>query len=244
MLFRSNKIIMTKFGLDTLVYTNLMDIIYPEFLKLFKIKQNNPYHILDVGKHTLLGVRNSNKKDLRVKLALFLHDLGKADTRTTDENGIDHFKYHAKFSVTKAQEFLKKYKYDNKTREDVLTLIKYHDIEFIPEKKYVKRMLNNIGQELLVLLCDVKIGDISAQNPDFFKERKNEVLKFRELIDEIIEEESCFQIKDLAVNGYDMIELGLKREEIGHALNKLLEAVIDGLVENNKDDLINYLTKN
>jgi len=239
-----NKIIMTKFGLDTLVYTNLMDIIYPEFLKLFKIKQNNPYHIFDVGKHTLLGVRNSNKKDLRVKLALFLHDLGKADTRTTDENGIDHFKYHAKFSVTKAQKFLKEYKYDNKTTEDVLTLIKYHDIEFIPEKKYVKRMLNNIGQELLALLCDVKIGDISAQNPDFFDQRKSEVLKFLEIIDEIIKEESCFQIKDLAVNGYDMIELGLRREEIGFALNKLLEVVIDGVIENNKEDLINYLIKN
>ena len=105
-------------------------------------------------------------------------------------------------------------------------------------------MLNNIGQELLVLLCDVKIGDISAQNPDFFDQRKSEVLKFLEIIDEIIKEESCFQIKDLAVNGYDMIELGLQREEIGFALNKLLEVVIDGVVENNKEELINYLTKN
>jgi len=232
------------FGLYALIYSGLMEQIYPEFLKLFDIEQNNPYHFLNVGHHTLTAIRNSPNKDLRVKLALFLHDLGKVDTRTTDENGIDHFKYHAKFSVTKAQKFLKEYKYDNKTREDVLTLIKYHDIEFIPEKKYVKRMLNNIGQELLVLLCDVKIGDISAQNPDFFDQRKSEVLKFLEIIDEIIKEESCFQIKDLAVNGYDMIELGLQREEIGFALNKLLEVVIDGVVENNKEELINYLTKN
>lgn len=239
-----NQIIMNKLGLYTLLYSGLIDQIYPEFLRLFDIEQNNPYHCHDVGHHVLRAVESSNKKDLRVELALFLHDMGKLETRTTDENGVDHFKYHAKFSVTKAQEFLKKYKYDNKTREDVLTLIKYHDIEFIPEKKYVKRMLNNIGQELLVLLCDVKIGDISAQNPDFFDQRKSEVLKFLEIIDEIIKEESCFQIKDLAVNGYDMIELGLQREEISFALNKLLEVVIDGVVENNKEDLINYLTKN
>ncbi|HBD92560.1 MAG TPA: polynucleotide adenylyltransferase [Spirochaetia bacterium] len=238
-----NKIIMNDFGLDMLVYSRLMEYIYPEFLKLFSVEQNNPYHIYDVGNHSLMSVLYSGKKDLRVHLALFLHDMGKIETRTIDENGIDHFKYHAKYSVTKAQEFLMKYKYDNKTREDVLTLIKYHDIEFIPEKKYVKRMLNNIGQELLVLLCDVKIGDISAQNPDLFEQRKNEVLKFLEIINEVIEEESCFQIKDLAVNGYDMIELGLQREEIGTALNKLLEVVINEVVENDKEKLKEYLIK-
>lgn len=232
------------FGLYALVYSGLMEQIYPEFLRLFDVEQNNPYHFLNVGHHTLTAIRNSPSKDLRVKLALFLHDTGKAETRTTDENGIDHFYHHAGISVLKANEFLNKYKYDNKTKNDVLALVLFHDIEFIPEKKYVKRMLNNIGQELLILLCDVKIGDLSAQNSDFFEERKNEVLRFKELIDEIIEEQSCFQIKDLAVNGYDMIELGLKREEIGYALNKLLEIVIDGVVENNKEDLINYLTKN
>jgi len=239
-----NQIIMNDFGLDLIFYSRLMKYICPDFLKLFDVEQNNPYHIYDAGNHSLISVLYSGKKDLRVHLALFLHDLGKAETRTSDENGVDHFKHHAKFSVTKAQKFLREYKYDNKTREDVLTLIKYHDIDFIPEKKYVKRMLNNIGQELLVLLCYVKIGDISAQNPDFFDQRMNEVLSFLKIISEIIQEESCFQIKDLAVNGYDMMELGLKREEIGFTLKKLLEIVIDGIVENNKDDLINYLTKN
>ena len=59
----------------------------------------------------------------------------------------------------------------------------------------------------------------------------------------MIEEESCFQIKDLAVNGYDMIELGLQREEIGFALNKLLEVVINEVVENDKEKLKEYLIR-
>lgn len=236
-----DQIIMTDFGLDRLCYYNLMQYIYPDFMKLFKVKQNNPYHSYDVGNHTLLSVAFSGKEDLRIDLALFLHDMGKIETRTTDENGIDHFKNHAKFSASKAQQFLDEYKYSNKIKDDVLILIKYHDIEFIPEKKYVKKMLNKIGSELLILLCYVKIGDIAGQNFDLYSKRKNEVLDFLSIIRNIIEENNCFQIKDLKVNGYDIMKLGIQEgREIGRSLNFLLEAVINEIVENDKEKLIEY----
>jgi len=239
-----NQIIMNKDGLYMLVYSGLMYMIYSEFLKLFDVEQNNPYHCCNVGHHTIRSIESIEKKDLRIYLALLLHDMGKIETRTTDENGIDHFKNHAKISVIKADEFLREYKYDNKTREDVLTLIKYHDIEFISEKKYVKKMLNKIGQELLTLLCYVRIGDISGQNLDLFEKRKNKVLQFLEIIDIIIEENSCFQIKDLKINGYDVMALGFEGEKVGIALKELLNCVINEVVENDKNKLIDYLIKN
>jgi tRNA nucleotidyltransferase (CCA-adding enzyme) len=70
--------------------------------------------------------------------------------------------------------------------------------------------------------------------------RQADIGECERLIDEIIAENECFSLKDLAADGNDMMALGLKNAEIGKALNLLLADVIDGKVENEKAKLIEY----
>ena len=70
-----------------------------------------------------------------------------------------------------AEKWLDKYKYDNKTKKIVTTLVEYHDFTFSPTKKYVKRMLNKLGEDMFRKLIAVRKADILAQNPKFTLER-------------------------------------------------------------------------
>ena len=52
----------------------------------------------------------------------------------------------------------------------------------------------------------------------------------------------CFSLEDLAINGTDLMKLGIPTgKEIGNSLQFLLNAVIDGEVQNKKENLINFL---
>ena len=55
---------------------------------------------------------------------------------------------------------------------------------------------------------------------------------------EIRQEDACLQIKDLAVNGHDLMALGLSGKAIGQMLNRLLELVMDETVNNEKAALL------
>ena len=69
-------------------------------------------------------------------------------------------------------------------------------------------------------------------------------LSKQEIARQIIEENQCFSLKDLAVNGRDMISLGLKGKDIGKALDELLKAVIEERCQNDRDSLLLYYHRN
>ena len=61
-------------------------------------------------------------------------------------------------------------------------------------------------------------------------------------LDEVIEERDCFQLKDLAVKGTDLIKIGFNQgKELGQTLNELLDLVMAGKLQNNKEELIRYI---
>ena len=62
-----------------------------------------------------------------------------------------------------------------------------------------------------------------------------------EIIEKIEAESLSFSLKDLAINGHDLISLGYEGREIGKTLNFLLEAVLNGEVNNDKQALIAHL---
>lgn len=154
---------------------------------------------------------------------MLLHDICKPQCKTTDELGIDHFYVHGYKSAEKAREILKRMKYDNKTIEKVYTLIEYHDHE-VYSNKSIRKLLNKIGEELFWDLLKVKEADIKAQNPKFYEERHKRLLEVQEKLNNILQKKQCFSLKDLAINGKDLIQLGLAQgKEIGKILNELLE---------------------
>ncbi len=225
---------------NNLKYVRLLAIlikdILPEFYDSFETLQNHPYHSYNVGEHTV-KVIDSMENDLTLKLVALLHDLGKTETRFTNEEGVDHFYGHHKTSSEIADRFLRSLKYSNDIIDRVKTLVYYHDRQIEPSKKSVKRALNKLGEDIFLDLLKVKQADMKGQNPEHIDRIENiEVL--RRVYQEIIDEKQCFSLKDMALNGRDLIELGVpKGKEIGNTLNKLLEKVIVDPELNNKDSL-------
>ena len=116
----------------------VLNYILPELSKCFETPQNNPYHVFNVGKHTMEALRNS-ASDFCVRWAVMLHDLGKAYTRTTDNKNVDHFHGHEKISEKIAEKILTEYRFDNESKTIIKTLVKYHDRQILPEDKLVRR---------------------------------------------------------------------------------------------------------
>ena len=231
---------------NDLKYTRLLSIllkdVLPEFYESFKTEQIHPYHSYNVGEHTV-KVIDSIDNELPLKLTALLHDMVKPECKFTDEEGIDHFYGHNKASETIALRFLKDLKYSNDITNRVKTLVYYHDRQIEPTKKSIKRVLNKLGEDVFLDLLKMKRADISGQNLLYIDRIKN-IDMLEELYQEIIDEDQCFRLKDLKLNGNDIINLGVtKGKEVGIVLNSLLKKVIDSPELNNKEDLTKMVEK-
>ncbi len=224
-------------------YKEIIAVFISEIESTFSFDQNSPYHDLDVWQHTLKAIKHS-KPDLIVRLTLFFHDIGKPQCYTIDDDKIGHFYGHEACSVDIAEKVLRRLKYDIKTIEKVKLLIKYHDLKIEPTEKSIKRALNKIGEDLFPTLLKVKAGDAVAHCSPHAERCMDEISEIKKIYQKILSDNQCFSLKDLAINGHDLIELGFKEgSEIGEIMNDLLEGVIDGNIQNNKDILLKFTEK-
>ena len=227
------------FCVELLLYKDVFSLFIPELKDMFDFPQNNPWHIWDVFGHTIHAVEYCDSDDLVVRLAVFFHDFGKPHSYQDGEDGIRHFKGHGKVSADMTDSIMKRLRFDNETRNNVVELVYYHDATFEVGKKYVKRWLNKIGEKQFRRLLQVKKADNKAQNLELSSDRIKELSEIEALIDEVLQEDECFSLKDLAVNGKDLIGVGYKAgKELGNTLNKLLQLVIDGDCPNEKEKLL------
>ena len=232
------------FCVQLVLYRDVFSLFIPEIKDMFEFPQNNPWHVYDVFEHTIHAVEHCDSEDLIVRLAVLFHDIGKPHCLQNDEDGIRHFKGHGKVSADMTNEIMRRLKFDNDTREKVVELIHYHDSFFEVGKKYIKRWLNKIGVEQFKRLLEVRKADIKSQNPAFSKERLNKVDNIEKLLEEVLQEKECFSLRDLSVNGKDVMKAFYLKEgkDIGYWLNEILNRVIDGELNNNRDDLIYWMT--
>ncbi|WP_105617578.1 CCA tRNA nucleotidyltransferase [Vallitalea okinawensis] len=219
----------------------LMRFILPEFLPAFTTEQNNPYHIYNVAEHTMKTVQAVDATVL-LRWTMLLHDIGKPSTRTTDDFGIDHFYNHDTKSLEIAERILKRLKFDNKTIKSVLKLIEHHDYRFKPDPNEVRKCIHLIGKELFEDLIAVQVADALGQNPDFSNERTSDLLEILELYNMILRNNDPLEIKDLAIGGNDLLELGLKGKVIGEILEALMKYVLMD-PELNKKEILKGLTQ-
>ena len=234
------KMLCGKGVLDILLeYKDVMAVIVPELEPCIGFDQNNPYHIYDVYDHIAHAVANYKGSDISVKMALLLHDVGKPECYTEDHNG-GHFHGHSVPSMKMAKDVMARLKFDNKTRDEAVDLVLYHDSDIYPGVKSVKRWLNKIGPEMLDKLIRVKIADIYAHSEINRSTRVSAVDKVYGLTQLVISEQQCFALKDLAINGYVVMEhLGVPSgPKVGEVLNHLLDKVLDGEIENDTNVLI------
>lgn len=218
-------------------------IVLPELDAAFETTQNNPHHMYSVGEHLmhcLLHVRA--EKSLRI--AALLHDIGKPVTKTTDEEGIDHFHGHVEAGEEMAFEILKRLKFDNDTITKVRKYVKYHDYNVEPNARAVRRAVNKIGEEYFSQVMEIRRADTLAQSSYQQEEKLERLDKVEKLYAEILEKQQCISLKTLAVTGSDLIALGApKGKTIGELLNKLLEEVLQNPENNTHEYLMEYAKK-
>jgi len=218
-----------------------MGYVLPELDRCFEIPQNTPWHTDNVGEHTLKAVAAASR--IRsVRWALLLHDLGKAETITTDEAGVDHFYGHEAHSEVLARNVLNRLRWDNDTRCKVLNLIRYHDRDVAPTEKAVRRALIAIGKDNFEDWLAVRRGDLLAQNPQMAGSALGILNQVQLCYENILAQDQCLSIKQLAISGKDLITLGIPQgPEIGRLLAELLDWVVEEPVRNERTSLLAQL---
>lgn len=220
-------------------YKRIIAIFIPEIEVMFDFDQNNPHHNKTLWKHTLSSMLHIDN-DLLLRLTMFFHDIGKPLAQKYDEvKKLCHYKAHNIYSCAIAENVMKRLRYSNEVINNTKELIYYHDVRFKDNKKLIKKVLSKIGEEKFRMLLKVQKADILAQSFYMREEKLSDLALSEEKFEEVIRDNECFSLKDLAVNGRDLIHLGItKGEEIGKTLDTLLNLVIEGKLKNEKELLL------
>ena len=224
-----------------LAFPDVISQIIPELALCVGFDQKNFHHCYDVYTHSIMAL-NVTPPLLPVRLSALLHDVGKPATFSVDEQGVGHFYGHPKASVALADEALRRLRVPNELKSQVLTLIERHDLPVEPNRKWVGRWLARLGEENFFLLLHLKRGDRAAcTDPMPLSPDPLELVE--KMARQLLVEQACLSLKDLAINGRDCMDAGLHGKEIGTTLNRLLELVAEGTVENKREILIQEIKK-
>ena len=219
----------------------LTKVILPEWDAMEGVAQNTPHHKYDVAEHTLRALKNV-KRDKILRLTMLFHDMGKPMMKTTDENGRDHFRGHALVSEELARSILHRLKFDNETIRTVTKLVCYHDYRMEATPANVRRAMNRIGVELFPYYLAVRLADAKSQSTYMRREKIENIVEIRNLYKQILMENQCVTLRQLAVSGRELMELGMKPgRELGAMLSELLEYVLDDPERNTKENLCKYV---
>ncbi len=230
--------------------SGITGVILKEFDRALETPQNNKHHMYDVGIHTVEALKFSTTFDESLsegdrtvlRLTMLLHDMGKPLCKTTDEAGVDHFKGHSLESEKIAEDVLCRLKFDNATKDKVLTLVKYHDHRREATEPNVRRTIAQIGKELMPLWFMVRRCDTMAQSVYIREEKLKEIDRFEQVYKSVLEKGDCITLSELAVNGNDLIEYGIKPgKELGAILKRMLDAVLEDPSLNDRDKLLGML---
>ena len=226
-----------------LEFRDILVFILPEIKEMAGFKQHNQYHVYDVYEHSLKAVESIESSNI-LKVAMFFHDIGKPSCFTLDEKNVGHFYGHPEISAEMTEKILQRMKFSTADSRAVTELIKYHDMQIGSTTKSVKKLLCKLGEVQFRRLLKVKRADIMAQNPIFANRKLKSLDIVQLMLEEIIATNACVSLRDLAINGEDLIHHGFPQgKRIGIVLNRLLQMVINEELENKKDALLEIVKK-
>lgn len=225
-------------GFRLLNVIGLLKYIMPELETCVGFEQHNPYHHEDVFNHTLSVVDNT-ESDLLLRLAALFHDIGKPETFVLDARGIGRFFNHSIIGAEIAKNIMKRLKYDSRSIEQVAILVKEHMSRYENlSHKAMKRFINRVGQDNINRLFKLQIADIEAVAEEDEIDVSG-ILKLKSEVERVLNEKQPLTVKDLKINGCDLMELGIPEgKQIGTILKELLEIVLEDSETNKKDILI------
>ena len=201
----------------------LSRVFLPEFDRMMETPQHNKHHMYTVGEHTIHAMK-AIPADRVLRLAVLFHDIAKPLCITTDEEGQDHFKGHPQEGAKMTKEILRRLKFDNDTSDHVALFVRYHDDRPVLTATNVRRIMSHIGEENMEGLLAVKRADTLGQSMYHREEKLAYIDMMEQLYRQVLREQQCVKKSDLALNGRDLIHMGMQP-------GKQLGAVLDGLFE-------------
>ena len=222
---------------DLVRFAPIITQVIPELKAAVGFDQHSPHHAYDLYTH-IAHVTAATPASLSLRWAALLHDVGKLSTFTLDEIGRGHFYGHAKESARLANEILLRLKAPTALREQVVRLVELHMTKIEPERKLVRRWLSRLGSETMEELLCLQEADMGSKGTGI-PGNTEQFSKIRSIIADILADQACLSIKDLAVNGRDLMELGFAPgKTLGACLQSLLEQVLDERLPNDKTALL------
>ncbi len=219
-------------------FHDVLFTVVPELFPLYMCPQKSVYHRWDVWVHTLNVLDQVTPRTPVLTWAALLHDCGKPQTRMRDRKGFDHYPQHQQAGAKLAGEILTSLKASNAFVKDVTTLVLWHDEKL--NAQTAKLLMYRVGPERFEALVSLRRADIMAHAPRVFKDadalpgalaRGQQALRDHE----------CLSLKDLAVNGDDLLRLGLRGPAIRDTLEDLLLRVLKDEARNDRDELLGYV---
>lgn len=210
-----NKILLSRKPSKYLILMRQLGILYyviPELDKCFGVKQDEKYHKYDVFMHCVLACDNI-EQDLTLRLAALLHDVGKPETRKVIGDRVTFHK-HEVYSVKLARAFLNRLKYDGRTKDAVMNLVRLHMYHytreytnsavrrFIKKAEITKDSLNDLENHPLFKIRQAeRLGNGFKTDPVTARQRD-----FEKRIREVFEKGGGLEVKDLDINGHIILE--------------------------------------
>lgn len=226
-------------------YYDVISVFIPEISPMVGFCQHNSYHCYDVWEHTLHALSYADN-NIIIRLAVLFHDIGKPHSLTFDQQGIGHFYGHCVKSAEITENILKRLRCDIKTIKTVVELVKNHDRIISANSRSVKKAALHLGsEEMTRLLIAVKKCDAYGQSPKLFRQRLEELNEIEDILNSLIANNKIlFSVKELKINGNDLINMGVKDGRVvGAILNSLLKSVNDENIDNIYSSLVKAAMK-
>jgi tRNA nucleotidyltransferase (CCA-adding enzyme) len=226
-------------GIELMRESGLLAEVMPELLEGVDCHQNR-FHRYDVYRHTLATL-DSARPEVVLRLGALLHDVGKPRSRQPREGAPGEYSFfkHEYVGEEMAQDICRRLKLSTAQREDVTALVAHHMFYYMPEwtDGTIRRFVRRVGPERLPTLLALREADISGRG--FGEDPEGETRELRQRIEAVAAEDAALQIKDLAVNGQDVMRILAipPGRRIGEVLERLLERVLDDPALNTREAL-------
>ncbi|MEG0751292.1 MAG: CCA tRNA nucleotidyltransferase [Oscillospiraceae bacterium] len=225
-------------GNALLQYRKIIFSVIPELERCDGFEQHNPNHNFDVFGHTAETLRRSSRA-LPLRLAALLHDIGKPLCFSTDANGRGRFWGHMEKGAEISREILERLQCPQKLADTVCLLVESHDKPYSATPASARFWLNRVGRRNIFLLIELKKADCLAHAKSYHN-RLARIYGFKREVLASLRRGDCFTLGALALSGGELCDALEMRPgpKVGALLGRLLEGVLDGSVNNDKDELI------
>lgn len=229
--------------LITAYEAGITKVVLPEFDKMMECPQNTPYHMYNVGEHTIKVMENvPATKEMR--WAALLHDVGKPFSITYDKKEPErmHFYGHARIGAEMVPAILRRLKLDNKTIKFVTRLVECHDDRPASngmEPINIRKSVHKIGKDIYEQYLQLAYADFQGKSVYGREKGFDGYLYTKEQYQYILESNICTSKAELDISGKDLIAAGCDTGSIiGDILKELLTRVLEEPELNHKDILL------